>query len=228
MKAGFTISKAARAAGVGVETVRFYERQQLIEQPPKPVGAGVRVHSGDTVRRIRFIKEAQDLGFSLREAKELFGLRTDRSADCAEVRELASAKLADVRQKIQRLKEIDAALERLIAACPGCGDLAACSIMDALDAKPPEHPPGGRRPCRNPNDERISEMKTTTFTVEGLRCNACAETVKRLVEREPGVKAVSVSFADRQARILYEPEAVSEDQLAATIQKPGYRVVDRQ
>lgn len=228
MKAGLTISKAARAAGVGVETVRFYERQQLIEQPPKPVDAGVRVYSSDTVRRIRFIKEAQDLGFSLREAKELLGLRTDHSADCAEVRELASAKLVDVRQKIQRLQHIDAALERLIAACPGCGDLAACSIMDALSAEAAEHPPGRGAPLPSPICERTSEMKTTTFTVEGLRCNACAETVKRLVEREPGVKAVSVSYADRQARILYEPEAVSEDQLAATIEKPGYRVVDRQ
>jgi len=136
MKAGLTIGKAARAAGVGVETIRFYERQQLIEQPLKPVGLGVRVYPDDTVRRIRFIKEAQQLGFSLREIQELLALRTDPSADCSEVRELAVAKLGDVRQKIRRLQEIGTALERLIATCPGRGGLEACSVLDALMPEP--------------------------------------------------------------------------------------------
>lgn len=74
----------------------FYERQKLIEQPPKPLGTGVRLCSGDTVRRIQFIKETQQLGLSLREAKELPALRTDPSADCAEVRDVAMIKRADV------------------------------------------------------------------------------------------------------------------------------------
>ena len=70
-------------------------------------------------------------------------------------------------------------------------------------------------------------MKNTVFKVEGLHCDGCAATVKALVEKEPGVRAVSVSFKDGEARVLYDPEAVTEDRLAATIQKPGFRVVER-
>jgi MerR family mercuric resistance operon transcriptional regulator len=128
-----TIGKAAQQAGVGVETVRFYERQGLIEQPPKPDGSGVRRYSDELVARIRFIREAQQLGFSLREIRELTELRADPAADCANVREQAVAKLQDVRRKIERLQEIGTALETLIAVCPGRGGLQACSIMDALE-----------------------------------------------------------------------------------------------
>jgi MerR family transcriptional regulator, copper efflux regulator len=136
---GLTISKAAREAGVGVETVRFYERQGLIQQPPKPLGPGVRTYSPDMVARIRFIREAQQIGFSLREIGELLTLGADPSADCSDVREQATAKLGEVRQKIERLQEIGTALETLIAACPGRGGLQACSIMDALTQRSDGH-----------------------------------------------------------------------------------------
>lgn len=129
---GLTIGKAASEAGVGVETIRFYERQGLIEQPPRPAGSGMRWYSPETVERIRFIKEAQQIGFSLREVQDLLALRADPSADCSEVREQAIGKRAEVHRKIERLREIDAALERLIASCPGSGGLQCCSIMDAL------------------------------------------------------------------------------------------------
>ena len=76
-----TIARAAREAGVNIETVRFYERRGLIERPPK--GEGYRVYSPDHVARIRFIKEAQQIGFSLAEAKELLALRADPNADCS-------------------------------------------------------------------------------------------------------------------------------------------------
>ena len=71
-------------------------------------------------------------------------------------------------------------------------------------------------------------MKTTTFKIEGMHCDGCAFTVKTLVEKEPGVKAATVSFKDSEARVLYDPQATNEDRLAATIQRPGYRVVSRQ
>lgn len=70
-------------------------------------------------------------------------------------------------------------------------------------------------------------MKNATFKIEGMHCDGCANTIKTLVEKEPGVKAASVSFADGQARILYDPQTTTEDQLAATVQKPGFRVVER-
>jgi MerR family copper efflux transcriptional regulator len=130
MKA-LTIGKAAREAGVGVETIRFYERQGLIEQPPRP-HRGVRRYSDEAVSRIRFIKKAQQLGFTLREIHELLALRADPDADCSQLREEAVAKLQNVRQKIEQLQQIGAALETLINACPGQGGLQACSILEAL------------------------------------------------------------------------------------------------
>lgn len=132
---GLTIGKAARHAGVGIETIRFYERKGLIAQPPKPSGSGARSYSDDLIRRIRFVREAQQLGFSLRETMELLSLRANPSADCAEVRSQAASKLAEVREKIQRLHHIEAALEELIAACPGRGRIKACSILDTLAAR---------------------------------------------------------------------------------------------
>lgn len=144
-----TIGRAAREAGVGIETVRFYERQGLIAQPRKPDGSGTRRYSEALIERIRFIREAQGLGFSLREIDELLALRSDPGADCSDVRNRASAKLLEVRRKIAQLQQIDAALEGLIAACPGRGGLQACSIMDALTTRPTNAPDvkGDRRGC---------------------------------------------------------------------------------
>src|SRR3546814_10168557 len=130
---GLTIGRAARKAGVGVETIRFYERKGLIAQPPKPARAGFRHYPEETVERIRFIRQAQELGFSLREVCELLDLRTDPQADAADVRARATAKLSDVNEKMRQLQRIRDALETLIAACPGRGALGYCSIMEALE-----------------------------------------------------------------------------------------------
>ena len=129
-----TIGKAARQAGVGVETIRFYERKGLIAQPPKPVAGGFRDYPAATLARVRFIREAQELGFSLGEIAELLSLRADPKADCGAVQRRAEAKLAEVGKKIERLEEIGAALGRLIDACPGKGALGACSIIEALES----------------------------------------------------------------------------------------------
>ena len=110
------------------------ERRGLIERPPK--GEGYRVYSRDHVARIRFIKEAQQIGFSLAEINELLALRADPNADCSAVQQQAIAKQQEVRRKIEQLREIDAALETLIAACPGQGALQCCSIIDALNHRP--------------------------------------------------------------------------------------------
>ena len=149
-----TIGKAARQAGVGVETIRFYERRGLIEQPPKPDSAGFRLYSIDTVRRIQFIRQAQQIGFSLREIQELLSLEADSSAECGEVRAKAMAKVEEVDRKIADLKQIRAALEEVIAACPGRGELKACTILDALHAmqKP--------RPKRAMNSKHAKEHTT--------------------------------------------------------------------
>ena len=71
-------------------------------------------------------------------------------------------------------------------------------------------------------------MKTTLFKIEGMNCDACANTIKSLVEKEPGVRVASVSFGERLARVLYDPQSVQEDRLVDAIQKPGFRVVARE
>ncbi len=131
---GMTIGKAARTAGVGVETIRFYERKGLIDRPLKPPRAGFRVYPEETIQRIRFIRQAQAIGFSLHEINELLSLRADPAADCSNVREQASVKLEEVNRKITRLEDIRDALQDLIAACPGRGALRVCSIMETLAA----------------------------------------------------------------------------------------------
>lgn len=132
-----TISNAARKAGVGVEAIRFYERKGLIDQPPKPTNGGYRVYPTDTIERIKFIRQGQELGFSLREIHELLSLRADPSSDCGDVRERAQKKLEEINNKVTQLLRIKDSLNQVIAACPGKGTLKACSIMDALAGSPP-------------------------------------------------------------------------------------------
>ena len=134
------IGELARKTGVGVETVRFYERKGLIKQPVKPNGGGVRVYPEDVAQRIGFIRQAQELGFSLRETEELLSLQAIPSSDCADVRDRARAKLDEVNQKITQLHRIKAALEQVIDACPGQGALRSCSIMEVLEGTDPIEP----------------------------------------------------------------------------------------
>ena len=126
------IGELAKAAGVGVETVRFYERKGLIKQPLKPSTGGYRSYCEETLYKIRFIKRAQDLGFSLREVEQLLSLQADPSSDCSDVRRQAEQKLREINDKICQLKSIGKALERVISACPGSGSIRKCSILDEL------------------------------------------------------------------------------------------------
>jgi len=129
----FTIGQAAQRASVGVETIRFYERKGLIQQPKKPLSGGFREYSGEIIQHIRFIRQAQDLGFSLKEIDVLLGLRANPGSDCATVQRRACEKLAEVERKVAQLNKIGAALEKVIAACPSRGALDGCSIIAALE-----------------------------------------------------------------------------------------------
>jgi MerR family mercuric resistance operon transcriptional regulator len=126
-----TIGQVARNAGVGVETVRFYERQGLLEEPARRE-SGYRQYPQDVVARLRFIRRAKELGFSLKEIKELLALRVDPDTTCAEIKQRAQARIADVEEKIQTLQRIKKALVRLTATCRGRGPTSECPILDAL------------------------------------------------------------------------------------------------
>ena len=128
------IGEVAEKAGVGVETIRFYERKGLIEKPRKPADGGYRSYSSETVSCVRVIREAQCLGFSLNEVEELLMLRADPETNCVDVRERAQAKLNEVNDKIVRLSEIQSVLENLIQKCGGEGPASSCCpILDALN-----------------------------------------------------------------------------------------------
>jgi MerR family mercuric resistance operon transcriptional regulator len=127
-----SIGQVARRAGVGVETVRFYERQGLLEQPPRKA-SGYRQYREDVVSRLRFIKRAKELGFSLKEIAELIALRFDPATTCQDIRHRAEAKLADIEAKIRDLQRMQKALLKLRAACRGRGPISECPILEALD-----------------------------------------------------------------------------------------------
>jgi MerR family mercuric resistance operon transcriptional regulator len=132
-----TIGQVARQAGVGVETVRFYERQGLLDAPPRRA-SGYRQYAPEMVTRLRFIRRAKALGFALKEIWELLSLRVAPETTCGEVKARAEAKMADIDAKLQDLQRMKAALGQLAAACSGSGPTSLCPILDALES--PEAP----------------------------------------------------------------------------------------
>ena len=130
----------AKRAGVNVETLRFYERVGLIPEPPRRV-SGYREYPAESVRLIKFIKRAQELGFSLREVRELLELRVGPETTCADVRRRAHGKVLEVRRKIADLRAIERALQSLSAACSGEGPLSDCPILKCLDGTTTEEEP---------------------------------------------------------------------------------------
>lgn len=124
-----TIGALARAAGVGVETIRFYQRKELLSEPDRPYG-GIRRYGDADVVRLRFIKSAQRLGFSLDEVADL--LQLEDGAHCDEARALAEHKLADVRERIVDLKRMEEALAGLVDCCATNGGTVACPLIASL------------------------------------------------------------------------------------------------
>ena len=126
-----TIGRVAQLAGVGVETVRFYERQGLIKQPATPRN-GFREYPPDVVDRVRFIRHAKDLGFTLKEIGELLSLRSDPRTNCEVVQARAEQKIGDVDTKIRSLRRIKTQLHKLAKACDKREATADCPILEAL------------------------------------------------------------------------------------------------
>ena len=122
----------AKQADVNVETLRFYERKGLLPEPPRGK-SGYREYPPESVQRLRFVKRAQELGFSLKEIKELLALRVARGTTCGQVRERAQEKVADVQQKISDLRAIEEALTELVKSCSGRGPASRCPILDHLN-----------------------------------------------------------------------------------------------
>lgn len=131
---GLTIGRLAAKAGVAVDTVRYYERTGLLAVPPRR-DSGYREYPQDTVKRLRFIRRAKALGFTLPEIGELLAL-SEPQANVRHVRLSAQAKLQQLDGKIAELERIRAGLRQLVAQCPGHGDSSDCPILNALNEEP--------------------------------------------------------------------------------------------
>lgn len=132
--ASMTIAGLAREGGVGVETVRYYQRRGLLDTPDRPNGAGtsgsVRRYGAEDVRRLRFIRSAQAAGFTLEQIGELLAL--DATDDRARARQLANERIAALDVKIDDLERVRVSLRRLAREC-GSGSAGPCPILTAFD-----------------------------------------------------------------------------------------------
>ncbi len=125
----YTIGRLAEAGGVNVESIRFYQRKGLLSEPDKPLG-GIRRYSERELARLRFIKAAQRLGFSLSEVAELLAL--DDGTHCDDAARAADARLADVRAKIRGLQKMEKVLAELRRQCAQNDGNVTCPLIDAL------------------------------------------------------------------------------------------------
>ncbi|MEX2643341.1 MAG: MerR family transcriptional regulator [Acetobacterales bacterium] len=215
------MSRAAKAANVNVETIRFYERRGLIVQPPKPAVGGAREYNNDAIARIRFVRQAQEIGFSLREIAELLSLRAAPDADCADVRTRAIEKREEVLAKLDKLSRIRDALDVLVARCPGGGDVSACTILEAMEGDGGEAGSLPSMPAIH-TERGTTDMKTTLLAVKGMHCDGCARTIEALLARVPGVRKAEASFDGRQARILHDQNEAPETELVTAVAKGGF------
>jgi len=125
------IGQVAKAAGIGIDAVRFYERRGLIPKPGRQP-SGYRVYAPDVVLNLQFIRSAQSLGFSLAEIGELISLEDQPDARAADVKELAQARLDDIEDRVRKLNRMKRALKKVVQGCSGQGPIAGCSILKAL------------------------------------------------------------------------------------------------
>lgn len=131
---GLKVGEVARQAGVNLQTIHYYERRGLLPRPPR-TESNYRSYPEDAVLRVRFIKRAQDLGFTLKEIKELLSLRAAPRTRCADVRQRAEAKVQDIDDKLKTLQAMRKALTGLINECSSDGPVNQCPILGALDSE---------------------------------------------------------------------------------------------
>jgi MerR family transcriptional regulator, copper efflux regulator len=157
-----TIGQLAEAAGVNVQTVRYYERRSLLPAPPR-TASGYREYPASDVARLGFIRRAQGLGFTLEEIDELLSLRMTPGTSPEQVRRRVEAKIADVEARLADLDRIRRALTRLAGACEVHGPLGDCPFLKGLEAqlhvaasadRPLPHASARRRSRRTPQPSR--------------------------------------------------------------------------
>jgi MerR family mercuric resistance operon transcriptional regulator len=127
-----TTAIIAEQAGVNIETIRYYERRGLIEKPPRNI-SGYRQFPEETVERIRFIKNSQRLGFSLREIRDLLSLKVTPKASCADVKRKTDQKILEIEERIYNLQQMKQALQELSSRCLMSTNIKECHILNLLE-----------------------------------------------------------------------------------------------
>lgn len=131
-----TIGQAAEIIGVNPQTIRFYEREGLLPRVPRSA-AGYRQFDADLIRRIQFIRHAQEVGFSLDEISDLLSLRADPDGSCSDVQDYAEEKIAELEERMHKLESMKRILENLVALCASGLPTSACPILETLDENEP-------------------------------------------------------------------------------------------
>ncbi|NOZ74923.1 MAG: heavy metal-responsive transcriptional regulator [FCB group bacterium] len=128
----FTIGMLARQTNLNIETIRFYERNQLLPKPNR-TPAGYRLYTETDVKRLHFIALAKRHGFTLKEIRDLLDLRVHSKSTCEQVRQKSEDKIRLIEEKIRELKKMKQALSVLVASCRGAGPASDCPILDAFE-----------------------------------------------------------------------------------------------
>lgn len=210
--------EVAAKAGVNVQALRYYERRGLLEEPERRA-SGYREYSPDAVRLIRFIKRAQELGFTLNEIEDLLRLRGAQGSHCSEVHEAAELKIEDIEHgsasTLLFRKET-----RMVVRMLNRRLLLALVLTSAAELSS----------CRN--DSRSGEANAASaqentreavFRVEGMTCASCNVTVKVAAEKVRGVLTARADSAEGRAWVTFDPVTTNPNQIAAAISETGYK-----
>lgn len=213
------IGKVAAQAGVNIQTLRYYERRGIIPAP-KRTSSGYRAYTPETVSVIRFIKRAQELGFTLEEAEELVELRRLKGKSQSVVRKLAQNKLDAIDQKLGDLSAIRAAVAALVESCACSDGGSTCPILEALEQ------PSSIAAASARMNGRAKNMKTNTltFSVDGMSCEGCASRIKSALARLDGVSHVDVDVAGKSVRVNSASNQLDADTIGETLRGLGYQV----
>ena len=136
---GMTIGKVASRTGVGIETIRFYERKGLINEPPRR-DSGYRLYDTDVIDRLSFIQQAKSLGFTLEEISQLLSISLKSGEPLPAVKKIARKRLQDIEEKLKLLRSMKRTLKKLVDACPGKGTIDDCPILETLGRKRIQQP----------------------------------------------------------------------------------------
>lgn len=130
----YSIGQIAKKSEISIETIRYYEKEGLLEKPQRKE-SGYRQYNDDVIERLSFIQQAKSLGFTLKQIKELFSLEVKQGTTSKDIKDIAQLKLGDIEEKIKMLKKMQKILKELVTQCDGKGPVEQCPILKAIKKK---------------------------------------------------------------------------------------------